>query len=591
MTVWAAEFQDYRQEDRSEPVGQGSFLEHAKPVFYHFQPPLTRDDWVGGGKLMGARPLNSVVGGRNMYELGYRPGFGQNQSAPWMLSDYVNLSVSRPGGVDVQGRAKGKGKERMRELDEADWEAEFMQMDTQGQDGGMTADAKTVADQAKDDIKWSASETLEGGDLDGLWNGIQAEMADMRGLMSNDLETTRAFQRGGGGADADLLDRWDQFDGVGTHGGWSNDSPSVGYLFEEDNPFLDVAPDAFAEGVRIMEEGGNLSLAALAFEAAVQKHPEHVEAWTRLGNAQAQNEKETPAIRALEQALRLDPSDLSALMGLAVSCTNEGYDSMAYQSLERWLSTKYPDVLDPGAMSAIPEFGFLDRHQLHERVTKLFIRAAQLSPDGEHMDPDVQVGLGVLFYAAEEFEKAVDCFAAALASSEAGTNTRREQVHLLWNRLGATLANSGRSEDAIAAYERALALRPNFVRARYNLGVACINMHCFPQAAQHLLAALDMHRLVELDGRQRARNILSRNHRSSSSSAPAPPAEANEDEINQMMRRLDLRPAAAFSIAQNQSTNLYDTLRRVFTQMSRRDLLNRVGPGMDLDALRAEFDF
>jgi peroxin-5 len=103
------------------------------------------------------------------------------------------------------------------------------------------------------------------------------------------------------------------------------------------------------------------------------------------------------------------------------------------------------------------------------------------------MDPDVQVGLGVLFYGDEEYDKAVDCFTAAL-------NVRPNDA-LLWNRLGATLANSGKSEDAIEAYHHALNLKPTFVRSRYNLGVSCINIGCYTEAAQHLLRALAMHQV------------------------------------------------------------------------------------------------
>ena len=40
---------------------------------------------------------------------------------------------------------------------------------------------------------------------------------------------------------------------------------------------------------------------ALAFEAAVQKNPDHVDAWVYLGSAQAQNEKEEAAILSLAQ--------------------------------------------------------------------------------------------------------------------------------------------------------------------------------------------------------------------------------------------------------------------------------------------------
>lgn len=476
----------------------------------------------GGPMMMGSMQQGMYGGGMPMY--------AQQSSAQ----------------QNYQADLKGKGKEVDTQELQTRFEEQFKLHDEQDESWAMEEELNQM------DEKLMESETGF-GDFESIWKGIQEGEAAMRSMPDEDLDIKWG----------DGIDSW------GAGGGRMSADPLIeAYMFEEDNLFKDQA-NPFEEGVRIMDEGGNLSLAALAFEAAVQKDPDHIEAWARLGSAQSQNEKEDAALRAYQRVLQLDPNNLDALMGLAVSYTNEGYDSTAYRTLERWLSVKYPQVISPDSLSDPAEMGFTDRAELHTKITSLFIEAAQYAPDGEHMDPDVQVGLGVLFYGSEDFDKAVDCFHAALASSELGIANQRNQLHLLWNRLGATLANSGKSEDAIAAYEKALALRPNFVRARYNLGVSCMNIGCYEQAAGHLLSALDMHKTVEKSGREKARELLS---------STGDGRDVSEEHLDRMA-------------TQNRSTTLYDTLRRVFTLMNRRDLSEKVVFGVDPDVFRSEFDF
>ncbi|OJJ98218.1 hypothetical protein ASPACDRAFT_79772 [Aspergillus aculeatus ATCC 16872] len=485
-----------------------------------------------------------------------------------MHQNFGPMAMHQQQQQPAEAVTQDKGKGRMVELDDENWEAQFAEMetaDTQTLDDAANAAMEAELNELDRSVPTTTSTTTTTANeesfdaFENVWQRVQAEAAVTRKLADGetDFNIDENLHMG------DMGD-WDGFETLNTR--FRN--PQLGeYLFEEDNVFQNVN-NPFEEGVKIMREGGNLSLAALAFEAAVQKDPQHVQAWTMLGTAQAQNEKELPAIRALEQALKIDAGNLDALMGLAVSYTNEGYDSTAYRTLERWLSVKYPQIINPKDVSEDADLGFTDRQLLHDRVTDLFIQAAQLSPSGEQMDPDVQVGLGVLFYCAEEYDKAVDCFSAALASTESGTTNQQEQLHLLWNRLGATLANSGRSEEAIEAYEQALNINPNFVRARYNLGVSCINIGCYPEAAQHLLGALSMHRVVEQEGRERAREIIGGE------------GGIADEQLERMLH-----------VSQNQSTNLYDTLRRVFSQMGRRDLADQVVAGMDVNVFRKEFEF
>ena len=553
---WASEFdpgEQARMVAAFQPPKAGGFVPvgFTPAEFQRFQQ-MERN----GSARVGS-PTSQTQMGMNSYNRPMGVGYGMN--AGMMYSQYRPLSAQRRPS---EQQTTGKGKGRMVELDEKDWEQQFAEIDTATQHD-LDVEANAAIERELNEMDRSVhSETNEFGDFESIWRGIQAEITNDRSMMDNG----EYGMHPGDELSSQDFDTWENFDSSFRDG--YRDSSMGPYIFEEENPFS-VIKDPFEEGIKILNEGGNLSLAAFAFEAAVQRDPRHIQAWCQLGSAQAQNEKESPAIRALEQAIKLDPGNLSALMGLAISYTNEGYDSTAYRTLERWISTKYPQIVSPDDLTPPSDFGFTDRHMLHEKVTAQFIRAAQLSPDGEHMDPDVQVGLGVLFYGAEEYDKAVDCFEAALASTESGTTNEPHQAHLLWNRLGATLANSGRSEEAIAAYERALTLNPNFVRARYNLGVSCININVLPEAAQHLLGAMSMHRVVEREGMQRVKEVIGEDPRSS---------RINEGDVERM-------------VGMNQSTNLMETLKRVFTSMGRRDLMEKVDLGMDIEQFRGEFDF
>ncbi|ORY57033.1 TPR-like protein [Neocallimastix californiae] len=316
--------------------------------------------------------------------------------------------------------------------------------------------------------------------------------------------------------------------------------PLEPYTFEVINPYLDN-PNAYEEGLKLLETGGSLSTAALAFEAVVQKDPKNGEAWLRLGNIQAENEKERPAIAALQRAVRENPENLEALMSLSISYTNEAMNLEAYSTLERWIKVQYPQVVKDNARTRISL----------EHIISLFLEAARLGPkEAAHktpesealaFDPDVQSGLGVLFFNDFDYDKAVDCFKAALSV--------RPNDYLLWNRLGATLANSGRCEEASNAYYQALELKPTFVRCRYNLGIACMNIGCYKEAVEHFLGALSMHIIhYSKDGKGNDAGV-------------------------------------------NISDSIWESLRRTFVLMERHDLAKLAKPNTDLSVFEKEFEF
>ncbi|ORX77464.1 TPR-like protein [Basidiobolus meristosporus CBS 931.73] len=242
------------------------------------------------------------------------------------------------------------------------------------------------------------------------------------------------------------------------------------YRFTANNPYLEN-PSLLDANIDL---NSDLNNAILVLEAKVQLDPQDGQSWYLLGTKQQENEQDGMAIASLKRAIDIDPKILDAWMGLSVSYTNEGYKSYAYDALESWIRNhdRYSNLCHPSSSS---------QYDRQAAVMEMYLEAVRANAEQE-FDPDVQVGLGVLLNIAEEYEKAVDCFQTALAY--------KPEDYLLWNKLGATLANSHDPSKAIDAYFHALEINPNYIRARYNLAVSCINLGQHKEAAEHLLQAL-----------------------------------------------------------------------------------------------------
>lgn len=272
-----------------------------------------------------------------------------------------------------------------------------------------------------------------------------------------------------------LQNDWDKFEATA-----SGVKPVDYYEFQHNNPYL--IGDSSRTRNHTMHSHQTIVESVLELEAAVQRDMNNASAWLALGVKQQENERERKALQALQHAIELDPSHLPAWLALAVSFTNDGNRLETYNAIHEWVSR------NDRYMASVLQFRAQNPEKLNASITErsahltqCLIAMARSDTNGE-IDADIQIALAVLLNANEDYAKAQDCFRTALAM--------RPEDWLLYNRVGATMANSGQAEEAVQYYYRALELNPGYIRARFNLGISCINLKRYAEAGQHILDAL-----------------------------------------------------------------------------------------------------
>ncbi|KAF8973114.1 hypothetical protein BDZ97DRAFT_1779464 [Flammula alnicola] len=274
-----------------------------------------------------------------------------------------------------------------------------------------------------------------------------------------------------------LQSDWDQFEATS-----SGIKAITHYQFQPNNPYL-LGDSSRTNHHLTHSQGRQTALEnVLELEAAVQRNANDASAWYDLGVKQQENEREYHALQALQRAVELDPTHLPSWLALAISYTNDNNRQGTYDSVYEWVSRndKYQEAVRL-FRSQSNEGKNLSLVERYTQLIQCLITMARSDTTG-NIDADIQIALAVLLNTNEEYEKAQDCFRTALAV--------RPEDWLLYNRVGATMANSGRAEEALNYYYRALELNPGYIRARFNLGISCINLRRYEEAAQHILDAL-----------------------------------------------------------------------------------------------------
>lgn len=221
------------------------------------------------------------------------------------------------------------------------------------------------------------------------------------------------------------------------------------------------------------QQAGRGSEAEQACRDALALVPDHVDALNMLGGVLMRRGCADDALATLQRAAQAAPASAMVHTNLARAALQCGLPEIARQAAQRAVES------DPARSAAWSLLGsaLKDLDRLQEAIAA-FERTVQLAPE----DPSSSFNLAVCENLAGQAAKAASRLQALLS--------RFPGIAAGWQALGNACAAQHRTDDALAAYRRALALEPNLVGTWVNLGVTCLEAGRIVDAGDALRRAL-----------------------------------------------------------------------------------------------------
>ncbi|PSB01143.1 serine/threonine-protein kinase [Merismopedia glauca] len=287
-------------------------------------------------------------------------------------------------------------------------------------------------------------------------------------------------------------------------------------------PSTEKATDFLQQGDRLIELQ-KYDEALTAFDRALQKQPDSIDAWNGKGTALLKLNKYDLAIAAFEKSTTIDPKSFAAWLHKGEALTAiKNYTEASQAFKEAW-------QIQPQSFEALNKYGLtlllLDNHSealdIYEKALKIkqddpetwfyqgialgklqrysaalasFDKALQIKPDyGKAL-----VGKGLALNGLNKYQQAIAFFNQAIEIqpdlSEAWLGKGKALQALaqhnealyafeqtlktapdnpeIWNLKGESLLQLGKYKDALVAFEEAVRLKPDFQKARDNEALA-----------------------------------------------------------------------------------------------------------------------